>query len=131
MTSTIAQKLRVVASVAALFIAFAAPAFASPFEVVAEQETEASDDHSSDSVDLDADEDDTDSKDKSNRGRSKDKADDRGKGHAFGRGHSDAVHVIISEGGSPSDIAGEHGKTISEAVHVYNELRKGRRLIAL
>lgn len=52
---------------------------------------------------------------------------DNGNGNAFGRGHSAAVHEILAEGGSPSEIAGEHGQAVREMVRTYNALRKQNR----
>ena len=50
-----------------------------------------------------------------------------GNGNAYGRGHGAAVAEILANGGSPSEIAGEHGQAVSEMVHAYNELRKQGR----
>ena len=50
-----------------------------------------------------------------------------GNGNAFGRGRSVTVHDILALGGSPSEIAGEHGQAVSAMVHAYNELRKQNR----
>ncbi|MFH1331077.1 MAG: hypothetical protein ABIJ48_10560 [Actinomycetota bacterium] len=47
-----------------------------------------------------------------------------GNGNGFGRGNSAAVLEILANGGSPSEIAGEHGRAVREMVHAYNELRK-------
>ena len=49
-----------------------------------------------------------------------------GRGHAWGRGHSAAVHEIKANGGSPSELAG-HGQAVREMVHAYNALRKQNR----
>jgi hypothetical protein len=46
-----------------------------------------------------------------------------GEGYAWGRGHSAAVHDLMANGGSPSELAG-HGQAVSEMVHAYNTLRK-------
>jgi hypothetical protein len=51
-------------------------------------------------------------------------SEDNGNGHGWGRGHSAAVHEILAAGGSPSEIAGEHGKAVREMVHAYNALKK-------
>lgn len=45
-----------------------------------------------------------------------------GKGRALGRGHSDAVHAILAEGGSPSDLP-PHGQTVSAFARAYETLR--------
>ncbi len=50
-----------------------------------------------------------------------------GNGNAFGRGRSVTIHDILALGGSPSEIAGEHGQAVSAMVHTYNELRKQNR----
>ena len=47
--------------------------------------------------------------------------------NANGRGRGAAIHNILANGGSPSEIAGEHGQAVSEMVHAYNELRKQGR----
>lgn len=47
-----------------------------------------------------------------------------GNGNAFGRGHAAAVIEILSGGGSPSELAGEHGAAVREMVRAYNELRR-------
>jgi hypothetical protein len=46
-----------------------------------------------------------------------------GNGHAWGRGHSAAVHEIKANGGSPSDLP-SHGQAVREMVRAYNELRR-------
>ena len=51
----------------------------------------------------------------------------RGNGNAFGRGRGGAIHDILALGGSPSEIAGEHGQAVSEMVRAFNELRKQNR----
>ena len=53
-----------------------------------------------------------------------DEGEDGGNGHGWGRGHSAAVHEILAAGGSPSEIAGEHGQAVREMVHAYNALKK-------
>ncbi len=50
-----------------------------------------------------------------------------GNGNAFGRGHSGAVHAILAEGGSPAQIAGDHGQAVLGMVRAFNELRKQNR----
>jgi len=50
-----------------------------------------------------------------------------GNGNAYGRDNSAAVHQILANGGSPSEIAGEHGQAVRDMVHAYNELRKQNR----
>lgn len=45
-----------------------------------------------------------------------------GQGRAHGRGHSDFVHEILADGGSPSDLA-PHGETVSALAHAYGKLR--------
>ena len=50
-----------------------------------------------------------------------------GNGNAFGRGRGGAIHDILANGGSPSDISGEHGQAVSEMVRAFNELRKQNR----
>jgi hypothetical protein len=50
-----------------------------------------------------------------------------GNGNAYGRGRGAAIHDILAGGDSPSEIAGEHGQTVSGMVHAYNELRKQSR----
>ena len=47
-----------------------------------------------------------------------------GRGNGNGNGNGAAVHGILANGGSPSEIAGEHGQAVSQMVHAYNELRK-------
>ena len=49
-----------------------------------------------------------------------------GNGHAWGRGHAEAVHEIKANGGSPSDLA-SHGEAVRGMVRAYNELRKQNR----
>jgi Tfp pilus assembly protein FimT len=46
-----------------------------------------------------------------------------GRGHAWGRGNSAAVHDIKANGGSPA-AAGNHGQAVREMVQAYNALRK-------
>lgn len=48
-----------------------------------------------------------------------------GQGHAWGRGHSAAVHEIKANG-SPSELA-PHGQAVREMVRAYNTLRKQNR----
>lgn len=47
-----------------------------------------------------------------------------GTGHGYGRGHAATVLEILAAGGTPSEIAGEHGAAVRQLVHAYNELRK-------
>jgi hypothetical protein len=49
-----------------------------------------------------------------------------GRGHAWGREHSAAVHEIRANGGSPAELAG-HGQVVRDMVRAYNELRKQDR----
>ncbi len=50
-----------------------------------------------------------------------------GRGNAFGRGHAADVHAILLAGGSPSEIAGEHGAAVSAMVRAYNQLKRAER----
>jgi hypothetical protein len=47
-----------------------------------------------------------------------------GNGNGFGRGHAAEVHAILLAGGSPSELAGEHGEAVRMMVHAYNALRR-------
>ncbi len=47
-----------------------------------------------------------------------------GNGNAFGRGHSAAVLQELLDGGSPSELAGEHGAAVSKMVKAFNALRQ-------
>ncbi len=49
-----------------------------------------------------------------------------GEGNAFGRGHALRVHEILLAGGSPSEIAGEHGAAVSALVKAYNAMKAKR-----
>ncbi len=50
-----------------------------------------------------------------------------GKGNAFGRGHAADVLATLLAGGSPSELAGEHGAAVRAMVHAYNELKRQQR----
>jgi len=50
-----------------------------------------------------------------------------GNGNAYGRGHSAEVLQIVIGGGSPSELAGEHGSAVSNMVKAFNALKKAAR----
>jgi hypothetical protein len=48
-----------------------------------------------------------------------------GNGHAFGRGNAAYVHEILANGGIPGQMkTTNHGETVKDLVHAFNELRK-------
>lgn len=48
-----------------------------------------------------------------------------GNGNAFGRGNAAYVHEILANGGIPGQMeTTNHGQTVKDLVHAFNELRK-------
>ena len=51
------------------------------------------------------------------------RAEQRGQGNGFGRGHAAEVHAILTAGGSPSELAGQHADNVHDLVDAYNALK--------